>query len=56
MKKSDVVLAVNGGVVSDVQIPRGIRVIIRDYDVEGCDAVLDKDEDGAEYREITFQG
>jgi len=28
---------ISGGAVQDVQVPKGVRAIIRDYDVEGVD-------------------
>ena len=30
-------ITISGGAVQDVQLPRGVKVIIRDYDVEGSD-------------------
>ena len=49
-------ITISGGAVQDVQLPRGIKVIIRDYDIEGDD--LDgpnicTDEDGP-YQRMEF--
>jgi hypothetical protein len=30
-------ITISGGAVQDVECPRGVKVIIRDYDVEGGD-------------------
>ncbi len=36
----DIIITVEGGVIQDVQgIPPGVRVIVRDYDIEGMDDV-----------------
>ena len=44
-----VIVTVEGGVVQHVEVPEGVRVVVRDYDAEGCDAdVLSADEDGDE--------
>ena len=42
-------IEVRGGVAEVISIPEGVRVILRDYDVEGCSSEhLDIDEDGEE--------
>ena len=42
-------IEVRGGVAEVVGIPEGVRVILRDYDVEGCSSEhLDIDENGDE--------
>jgi hypothetical protein len=51
-------IVVEGGVVQDVDVPPGIRVVVRDYDVEGVEGAEDlpQDEDGAHYTESTYEG
>lgn len=40
-------VTVEGGVVQNVEVPKGVRVIVKDYDVEGCDDdQLEQDEAG----------
>ena len=47
MGENKVIITVSGGVADVSQKPKGIEVVIRDYDVEGCDeGLLSKDEDG----------
>lgn len=51
-----IILAVNGGFVSPVKIPKNVKIIVRDYDCEGVDIdFLKCDEDGDDYREIIFE-
>lgn len=57
--KHDVIITVEGGCVDVMECPDNIRVIIRDYDIEGYDMEYDDDEmgvdeDGDEYREMIF--
>lgn len=50
-------VTVEGGVVQHVEAPEGVRVVVRDYDAEGCDADrLSVDEDGNEYVEAVWCG
>jgi hypothetical protein len=45
-----VVVTVEGGVVQHVECPEGVKVVVRDYDCEGCDSdLVSVDEDGNEY-------
>lgn len=40
-------VTVEGGVIQHVEVPEGITVIVRDYDVEGCPPeLLQQDENG----------
>lgn len=47
---------VSGGVAHLVGKPDDVKVIIRDYDVDGVDeSVLTKDDDGDYYQEMVFE-
>ena len=49
---ADVLVTVTGGVAYLQHAPEGVRVVIRDYDVEGADEEsLDTDEEGGKYVE-----
>ena len=48
-------ITVFGGVVQDVRVPKGIRVIVKDYDVEGCTSGLDKDGNGDQYMRSVYE-
>ena len=49
-------VTVEGGVVQHVEVPKGVQVIVKDYDVEGCDeAELEKDESGDNYFEAIWE-
>jgi hypothetical protein len=37
MKKKTVVISIHGGVADIESLPDGIKVIIRDYDIDGAD-------------------
>jgi hypothetical protein len=55
--KKVVIVTVEGGVVQHVETPEGVKVVVRDYDTEGCDAArLSVDEDGNEYVEAVWGG
>jgi len=48
-----VVIYIKGGIVSMLQVPRGVQVAIKNYDSEGFDACeLQADEHGAFYSEV----
>jgi len=54
-----VIVQVEGGLISDVyDIPRGINVETRDYDIEGCDedeeAELSTDKNGDKYYRFVY--
>ena len=45
-------VTVAGGVVQNVDFPAGVRVVVQDYDVEGCnESDLTNDENGNKYLE-----
>lgn len=51
----EVVIVVRGGVAELVRKSNNVRLIIRDYDVEGCEEDrLKKDKDGNEYIESVY--
>jgi hypothetical protein len=52
-----VIVTVEGGVVQHVEVPEGVKGIVRDYDAEGCDAdLVSVDEDGNEFVESVWGG
>ena len=47
-----VTITVEGGVVQNVEVPEGVTVIVRDYDVESIESdLLQQDESGDNYIE-----
>lgn len=49
-------VTVEGGVVQYIDVPQGVRVIVKDYDVEGCDqSDLEQDENGDNYFEAIWE-
>jgi hypothetical protein len=52
-----IILKVDGGIVDPINIPEGIEVVIRDYDmVQTIDnELIQKDGDGNEFVEIIFE-
>lgn len=51
-----VVVTVEGGVVQHVECPKGVQVIVRDYDAEGCDSdLVSVDEDGNGYVQAIWE-
>ena len=51
----EVIVYVEGGVIHNVEVPPGVRVIIRDADVEGYEGEL-QGEEGEEYVESVYEG
>lgn len=50
-----VIVTVEGGVVQHVEAPKGMKVVVRDYDAEGCDAdLVSEDEDAHEFIESVW--
>lgn len=48
-------ITVEGGVVQHVAVPSGVRVVVRDYDVDSDDADLSTDGNGDEYLESVWE-
>ena len=55
-KEKFIVVEVRGGAVQNVDAPKGTRVIVRDYDVEGTESEeeLRRDKDGDPYAEFEW--
>ena len=52
-----VVVTVEGGIVQHVEVPEGVKVVVRDYDCEGADAdMVEADEEGNEFVEAVWGG
>ncbi len=48
-------IIVEGGFVQQVETPKGVSVVLQDYDVEGCDSeFLQRDHDGDEFVELIW--
>ena len=55
MKKT-VRITMEGGVIQAAEVPKGVRVIVRDYDVDGVETErLQRDEDGSEFIEAIWE-
>jgi hypothetical protein len=51
----EVIITIEGGAVQGWTVPKGVRVVVKDYDTDGADFEgLKKDEDG-EYQEIILE-
>mgnify|MGYP003329123193 FL=1 len=50
-------LKVSGGIVDPITIPKGVEVIIHDYDMVNTidNELIQKDEEGKEFVEIIFE-
>lgn len=54
--KIPVEIYIQGGVIADVVKPDNIKVIIKDYDTDGVDEeILKQDKNGDDYREFIFE-
>jgi len=54
-EKPTVTITVEGGVVQHVDLPPGVRVIVKDYDIDGSEADLSRDENGDQYVEGVWE-
>lgn len=49
-------VTIEGGVVQHVEVPEGVRVFVRDYDVDGTEAdLLQQDENGNQFIESIWE-
>ncbi len=49
-------VTVEGGVVQHVEVPKGVQVVVKDYDVDGTEAdQLRQDENGDEFIESIWE-
>ena len=49
-------VTVEGGVVQHVEVPEGVQVVVRDYDVEGTDGdEREQDENGDHFIESIWE-
>jgi hypothetical protein len=53
--KKIVRIAVEGGVIQDVECPSGVQVLVRDYDVDGSETDLAEDDSGDEFIESVWE-
>lgn len=56
MKKKQIVLRVDGGIVDPISIPDGIEVVVRDYDMVNTidNEMIHTDDEGKDFVEIVF--
>lgn len=56
MKKKQIILRVDGGIVDPVSIPDGIEVVVRDYDMVNTidNEMVQTDDEGKDFVEIVF--
>lgn len=50
-----VTITVEGGVVQHVECPDGVRAVVKDYDIDGTETNLAKDENGDKYVEGVWE-
>jgi hypothetical protein len=49
-------VTIEGGVCQHVEVPEGVTVIVRDYDVDGTDAEeFEQDDNGDKFIEATWE-
>jgi len=53
--KRTVYITMKGGVIREIQLPKDVRVIVRDYDVERNEEGLQKDENGNPYIKTVWE-
>lgn len=56
MKKKQIILRVDGGIVDPISIPDGIEVVVRDYDMVNTidNEMIHTDDEGKYFVEIVF--
>ena len=50
-----VIVLISGGMVQEVEVPKGVRVLVRDYDVDNTTHPTRKDESGDFYYEEEWE-
>lgn len=56
MNKKLVTVIVEGGVIQNITVPKGVTVIVRDYDIEGYEGEdLLIDDNGEDYIESRYE-
>jgi|APCry1669189204_1035204.scaffolds.fasta_scaffold1164704_1 hypothetical protein len=53
--KRTVRITMKGGVIQDIEVPKDVRVIVRDYDVDGQEEGVQRDENGDPYLENIWE-
>jgi hypothetical protein len=48
-------ITMEGGVIQDITCPKGVKVIVWDYDVDGSEESLKQDENGDDYIETVWE-
>ena len=48
-------VTVEGGVVQHVEVPPGVRVVVKDYDIDGSESDLAEDTNGDNYVESIWE-
>ena len=49
-------ITMEGGVIQDIEVPKGMRVVVRDYDTDGVETErLQRDEGGNEFIEAVWE-
>ena len=48
-------ITMEGGVIQDVRCPEGVKVVIHDYDVDGADEGLQRDDNGDPFIESVWE-
>ena len=54
-RKATVTVTVEGGVVQHVEVPTGVRVVVKDYDIDGSESDLAEDTNGDNYVESVWE-
>jgi len=48
-------ITMEGGVIQDIALPKGVKVVVRDYDVDGGEENLKQDDNGDNYIESVWE-
>ncbi len=54
-ERTTVTVTVEGGVVQHVEVPPGVRVVVKDYDIDGSESDLAEDTNGDNYVESIWE-
>jgi hypothetical protein len=46
MKEKIVRISIEGGVIQEVECPKGVQVIVHNYDIDGSEEDLNEDDNG----------
>jgi hypothetical protein len=55
-KKPDIVISISGGIIEVEKKPKGVSILVKDYDIQEENPETKKDKDGVVYQPYFYEG